>query len=46
MISNSFKLVVIVSPPEITLTEMEFNLEGENTFTFGYTLIKSITPDV
>ena len=44
--SNSFKFVVIVLPSEIKLTEMEFNSEGENTFTSGYALTKPATPDV
>ena len=46
IILNSFKLVVILLPSEIKLTEMEFNFEGENTFTSGYALTKPATPDV
>ena len=46
IISNSFKFVVILLLSEITLTEIEFNSEGEKTFTYGYALTKSATPDV
>ena len=46
IILNLLKFVLILLPSEIILTEIEFNYEGENTFTSGYALTKSTTPDV
>ena len=46
MISNSFKVVLILLPPEIIFIGSECNSEGENIFTFGYAFTKSRTPDL